>query len=135
MVRCVEWSASRVNFGTASFLIYMNDLDIGIMSSILKFADDTKMYGRVGTKEGVDTLTRDLEALNVWSDKWQMSFNVEKCKVMHFSKNNAEDEYKMSERELAEITEEKDLGVIICNDLKVGKQCDKAAEEIKYSGE
>jgi ribonucleases P/MRP protein subunit RPP40 len=78
--------------GPLLFLIYMNDLDIGIMSSILKFADDTKMYGRVGTKEGVDILRKDLEALNVWSDKWQMSFNVKRCKVMHFGKNNAQAE-------------------------------------------
>ena len=115
--------------GPLLFLIYINDLDIGIMSSILKFADDTKMYGRVGTKEGVDILRKDLEALNDWSDKWQMSFNVEKCKVMHFGKNNAKAEYKMNERRLAEITEEKDLGVIISNDLKVSKQCDKAASK------
>ncbi len=93
---------SRVNFGTVSFFdiyiyIYIYDLDIGIMSSILKFADHTKMYGTVGTNEGVDTLRKDLEALNVWSDKWQMSFNVEKCKVMHFGKNNSKAECKMSE--------------------------------------
>ena len=35
----------------------------------------------------------------------------------------------MNERKLAEITEEKDLGVIISNDLKVGKQCGKAANK------
>jgi hypothetical protein len=69
MGRCVKWSASRVNLGPLLFLIFFNDLDIGIMSSILKFADDTKMYGRVGTKEGVELLWKDLEAINVWSDK------------------------------------------------------------------
>ena len=70
MERCVEWSASRVNFGTSSFFdIYINDLNIGIISSILKFADDTKMYGRVSTNEGVDTVRKDLKSLNVWSDK------------------------------------------------------------------
>ena len=58
-----------------------------------------------------------------------MSFNVDKCKVMHFGKNNAKAEYKMSEWKLAEMTEEKDLGVIISNDLKVGKQCDKTANK------
>jgi hypothetical protein len=86
----------------------------------------------VGTKEGVYILRKDLEALNVWSDKWQMSFNVEKCKVMHFGKNNAKAEYKIKERKLAEITEVKDLGVIISNDLKVSKQCecDEAASKI-----
>ena len=115
--------------GPLLFLIYINDLDIGIMSSLLKFADDTKMYGRVGTTEGVEILRKDLEALNGWSDRWQMSFNVDKCKVMHFGKNNAKAEYKMNEQKLAEITEEKDLGVIISNDLKVSKQCGKAASK------
>ena len=64
------------------------------------------MYGRVGTDKGIDTLRKDLGALNVWSEKWQMSFNVDKCKVMHFGKNNAKAEYQMNERKLAEITEE-----------------------------
>ena len=81
-----EWSASKVDIGTTTFLdIYINDINIGIMNSILKFADDTKMYGRVGTDKGIDTLRKDLEAVNVWSEKWQMSFNVDKCKVMHIS--------------------------------------------------
>ena len=35
----------------------------------------------------------------------------------------------MNERKQAEITEEKDLGVIIRNNLKVGKLCDKAANK------
>ena len=115
--------------GPLLFLIYINDIDIGIMSSILKFADDTRMYGRVGRNKGIDTLRKDLEALNVWSEKWQMSLNVDKCKVMHFGKNNAKAEYKMNERRLAEITEEKALGVIISNNLKADKQCDKAANK------
>jgi hypothetical protein len=40
---------------------------------------------------------------------------------------NAKAKYEMNERKLAEIAEEKDLGVIISDELKVGKQCDKAA--------
>ena len=55
--------------GPLLFLIYINDIDIGVLSSKLKFADDTKMYGRVGTDKGIDTLRKDLEALNVWSEK------------------------------------------------------------------
>ena len=38
-------------------------------------------------------------------------------------------EYKTNERKLAENTEENDLEVINSNDLKVGKQCDKAANK------
>ena len=115
--------------GPLLFLIYINDLDIGIMSRLLKFADDTKMYGRVGTNKDTDTLRNDLETLNAWSEKWQMGFNVDKCKVMHLGKKNEQSEYQINGKKLAEITEEKDLGVIISNDLKVGKQCDKAVNK------
>jgi len=33
--------------GPILFLIYINDLDSGVMNWILKFADDTKIFGRV----------------------------------------------------------------------------------------
>ena len=32
--------------GPLLFLIFINDLDLGLLSSILKFADDTKIYGK-----------------------------------------------------------------------------------------
>jgi len=46
------------------FLIYINDIKIGIKSSILNFADDAKMLGKV------DALRKDLKALCDWFDKW-----------------------------------------------------------------
>ena len=33
------------------FLIFINDLDLGLLSSILKFADDTKIYGKAATPD------------------------------------------------------------------------------------
>ena len=52
-------------------------------------------------------MRKDLEALNVWSEKWQMMFNVEKCRLMHYGKNNLKAEYKMNGQKLEEIKEEK----------------------------
>jgi hypothetical protein len=53
---------------------------------------------------------------HVWSEKWQMSFNLDKCKVMHncISAKIAKEDYA-NERKLAEITEERDFGVIRYN--------------------
>ena len=39
--------------GPILFLLFINDLDEGIINRILKFADDTKLIGRVGTNEQV----------------------------------------------------------------------------------
>ena len=55
-----------------------------------------------------------------------MKFNVDKCKVMHLGPKNMHWNYSMGGRHLKEATEEKDLGVIITNDLKVEAQCSAA---------
>ncbi|MEO0687480.1 MAG: reverse transcriptase domain-containing protein, partial [Cyanobacteria bacterium J06649_11] len=69
--------------GPLSFIIYINDLGLGLISKISKFADDTKL-GRSGDNEGaVKELQKDLEKIGDWSEKWQMPFNLGKCKVMH----------------------------------------------------
>jgi ribonuclease P/MRP protein subunit RPP40 len=60
------------------------------------------------------------------SADWLMLFNVDKCKVMHFGYNNSKSTYKMNGKDLEEISEERDLGVIVQQDLKRSKQCSKS---------
>jgi len=59
-----------------------------------------------------------------------MKFNVEKCKVMNIGFRNREEHYALNVAPLGVIKEEKDLGVIVCQNLKVGKQCFKAASKV-----
>ena len=47
-----------------------------------------------------------------------MRFNVDKCKVMHFGRNNQQFDYKLDRKTLQTVQEEKDLGIIISQDLK-----------------
>ena len=63
----------------------------------------------------------------VWADKWGMSFNVSKCKVMHVSRNNQEYEYTMRGQKLEKTDEERDIGVMVTKNLKPSAQCEKAA--------
>ena len=49
--------------GPVLFLIYINDLDQGIMSKLGKFADDSKLCKSVGCQTGVDMLRNDLVRL------------------------------------------------------------------------
>ena len=70
-----------------------------------------------------------METLCKWSEKWQMKFNIAKCKVKHIRAKNSGADYKMENTKLDKITEEKDLELIISRNLKVGKQCAKAASK------
>ena len=64
-------------------MIYINDVDDGILSNIQKFADDTKIFKEVRETRDCEALQRDLDNVVMWAQKLQMSFNVKKCKIMH----------------------------------------------------
>ena len=104
--------------GPILFLIYINDLDCGIINWILKFADDTKIFGVVNSIEEHAGMQDDLNKLLSWLKEWQMLFNMENCKVMHFGRRNAGYNYQLDSESLDEVSEEKDLGVTITCDLR-----------------
>ena len=119
--------------GPLLFIIYINDLDQGTISKISKFADDTKIGINANDIKAVENLQEDLKRIGEWSEIWQMPFNLDKCKVMHIGQRNVEAKYKLLGKELEICNEEKDLGVIITNDLKPSKQCivvEKKAQKI-----
>ncbi|NEQ69831.1 MAG: hypothetical protein F6K21_30935 [Symploca sp. SIO2D2] len=115
--------------GPILFLIYINDIDIGLMSKISKFADDTKIGGAAKTAEERAQLQEDVNKLIEWADKWQMKFNVDKCSTLHIGKNNEKHSYEMDGTIIPNVDKEKDLGVIISNDLKSSKQCMEAVKK------
>ena len=97
--------------GPLLFIIFINDLELGINSTILKFADDTKLFGKAGNTQDVEKLRKDLSELHLWSEKWQMKFNIDKCKVMHIGFNNGEVDYEIAGKKLEKVNEERDLGL------------------------
>ena len=109
--------------GPVLFLVFIDDLEEGLMSDVLKFADDTKIFRRVDSDEDREALQRDLDGLAKWSEVWQMSFNVDKCKVMHLGRGNPGGEIRDERGSLGEVSEERDLGVRIVSDLKASAHC------------
>ena len=67
-------------------------------------------------------LQNDLDQLATWSERWQIPFNVNKCKVLKIGKNDQIVKYSMGtlegKIELEQVQHEKDLGVIFDTDLK-----------------
>ena len=109
--------------GPLLFLVYINDLDIGVGSKISKFADDTKIASTVQDAQDNFKIQRDLDRLVAWADKWQMEFNSQKCKVMHIGKHNRNFSYEMEGCWLEAVEEERDLGVVVDRTMKFSKQC------------
>jgi hypothetical protein len=54
-----------------------------------------------------------------------MLFNVEKCEVMHIGSGNMRARYMMDGVQLQEVHEEKDLDVLVQDNLKCAQQCAK----------
>jgi len=69
-------------------------------------------------------LQRDLTSLADWSKKWQMEFHTSKCKVLHIGiSGNQLFHYELNGHVLASSKEEKDLGVIVTDNLKSSSNC------------
>ena len=113
-------------FGPILFLIIINDLPKCVNCPICLFADDSKIYCRVPRynndnptlERAHKILQNDLHEIHKWAEKWKMSFNVNKCKIMHLGYGNMKHEYNLNGTVLSETTVEKDLGVHIDNQLK-----------------
>jgi hypothetical protein len=118
--------------GPTLFTIYIDDLEVEITASelevkIVKFADDTKGGKVITGMQDRDKLQQALDCLCDWADKWGMSFNLAKCKIMHVGAKNPGYEYFMRGTKLGTTEEEKDIGVTVTKNLKPSAQCNKAA--------
>ena len=78
MAECSKWCPSRFSAWSAFFLIYINDIDQGVVSKLCKFADDTKFGAKVGDTFGVEDLRADLK--NYTNGLWNGKINVIQCR-------------------------------------------------------
>ena len=99
--------------GPILFLIFINDLESGLINNVIKFADDTKLLGKVNSVAERNDMQHDLQQLMDWSSTWLMPFNTSKCNVMHLGRSNPEFDYVMvyGGCTLETVVEQKDLGV------------------------
>ena len=79
--------------------------------------DDTKLFNMVLDIQGYKQLREDLDKLLDWSETWQLHFNHGKCKALHFGRNNPKKKYSIGNTTLEVVREEKDLGVIVDDQL------------------
>ena len=117
--------------GPVMFVIFIYDLPEILESWCTMYADDTKVSSTVQTESERQTMQADIDKLVDWADKWQLRFNADKCKVIHIGRSNPKQDYTMrlhysQDRAKLETSQrEKDLGVMVDNELKFSRHVEE----------
>ncbi|KAF7248065.1 putative polypeptide N-acetylgalactosaminyltransferase 8 [Varanus komodoensis] len=97
--------------GPILFNLFINDMEEGENSLLIKFTDDTKTEAVATTEEQVLQIQKDLDRLWKWAGDNRMAFNVDKCKVLHLGNKNGFHKYRLGDKWLESSTCERDLEV------------------------
>jgi ribonucleases P/MRP protein subunit RPP40 len=116
--------------GPLLFVIFINDPIVGVLNVLKLFADDTKIMSEIVNDDSCNVLQDDLNKFSDWSKEWSIKFNEDKCKVMHIGKTNPHHDYKMNNHILKKTEIERDLGVIISNDLEWSQHVISATNKV-----
>ncbi len=113
--------------GPVLFIIYINDINVGLNNFIGKFADDTKIGNSVISDRVKQSLNDDLNKISAWSARWEMPFNVKKCRILQVGTRKLKYDYEMSGEKRESVHCLKGLGVTITSNFKFSQQCKEAA--------
>ena len=126
--------------GPVLFLIFVADSSSITRNFISLYADDTKLFSYLLDVAAAEdrftpiSIQTDLNILANWCDAMQMSYNIDKCHILHLGKHNPKQKYTLPKmtnvkkttssvsydytfHTLQEVTEEKDLGIVVDDQL------------------
>jgi hypothetical protein len=108
------------HFGPILFLIFINDITDNLSGvEFLLFADDLKVYNRIGSMEDCLVLQAALDGLSIWCQLNRLPLNIDKCQYIRFSRNKSpiQFSYSIDGRNLERVEEIRDLGVLFDSKL------------------
>jgi len=71
--------------GPVLFLVFINDFPECLNCSCALFADDTLVYQEISLSKDYKRFQHNLDSLSTWADKWGISFNISKSKIISFN--------------------------------------------------
>ena len=133
MASCNFWYSSRDYSWSTTFLFYINDIADNLVSNVVLFADDFVLFREVQTREDQLELQNDLIKLTTWSNRWQMTFNPEKCEVMELGrvKRSLSTSYFLNGRKLSVVAKYKHFEVILSTNLSWSSHIDEAVSKAR----
>ena len=110
--------------GPLFFLVYINDLAVGLKCDVKLLADDTSLFTVVeDSKTAANDMNHDLDLISQWAHTWRMSFNPDPQKQaveLTFSKKKIEIDHPVilfSNINVKKVVEHKHLGIILDSKL------------------
>ena len=105
--------------GPLLFIIYINELPEICTSNLYLYADDAKLYKHILNPLDRTTIQEDLNKINLWTENWLISLNIDKCKKVSYGREIVNDyNYYINNVELENFKAIEDLGVTYNSDLK-----------------
>ena len=110
--------------GPLFFLVYINDLAIGLRCNVKLFADDTSLFAVVeDSNTAASDMNHDLDLISQWAHTWRMSFNPDPQKQaveLTFSRKKIEIDHPVilfNDIPVEEVAEHKHSGIILDSKL------------------
>ncbi|KAJ7419007.1 hypothetical protein WISP_56094 [Willisornis vidua] len=100
-------------WGQFLYRVIINNLDKGIKASLSRFANSTKLDGRIDLLEGRKAVQKNLDRLDRWAKTNVMRFNKAKCCILPLGHNNPLQCYRLGAKWLENCPEEKILGMLV----------------------
>ena len=113
--------------GPVMFLLYINDINNNVSSSLRLFADDCIIYRTIKSEQDHLQLQQDLHTVNEWSQRWQMCFNISKCVVLrcHRILSPSLFTYTLNEQSIFCIDQHSYLGVTLTSNMSFSPHIQK----------
>ena len=108
--------------GPLLFVAFVNDIDANLEhASMLKYADDIKLSLEIKPSDPAfyhSLLQSDVDKIWKWARDWQLTFALNKCRVVHFGRNNPNLPYFLETEQIQISPGVRDLGIFINHDLR-----------------
>lgn len=106
--------------GPLLFLMFINDITSRIEVEKSLFADDLKIFTKITSTNDCLALQRSLDKVLEWCHENSLDMNVDKCKVMSFTRRRSGIlyNYSLGDINLERVDRTSDLGVVFDSELR-----------------
>ena len=124
--------------GPLMFLLYINDIDTNISSTIRLFADDCIIYKIINSMDDSRCLQRDLNVISQWTETWQMQLNIDKCAVIRCTRSHSpiKFDYTLNDTIVKVTNQHRYLGITLDESMHwshhINTMCKKANKSLNF---